>query len=169
MYVTHAGGADRACPRDGEGMGATCPRGGDLVNVDDYRRARLALEDRLDQNRKSRERAEQGNEALEMIGRDMRAWSDEFAYLTRGIPDMDANVAELQDGVNQSMLDIAYGCDERLQELDAERRSIENDMESVDGEFARWARNDREANDARSAPDAGRWGNPMQGGSRYGR
>lgn len=105
------------------------------MNVDDYRRMRLALEDRLWGNRESRERAEQGNEILEMIGRDMRAWSDEFAYLTRGIPDMDANVAELQDGVNRSMLDIAYGCDERLQELDAERRSIEDHMESLDGEL----------------------------------
>ena len=104
------------------------------MNVDDYRRMRLALEDRLWGNRESRERAEQGNEILEMIGRDMRAWSDEFAYLTRGIPDMDANVAELQDGVNRSMLDIAYGCDERLQELDAERRSIEDHMESLDGD-----------------------------------
>ena len=56
------------------------------MNVDDYRRMRLALEDRLWGNRESRERAEQGNEILEMIGRDMRAWSDEFAYLTRGIP-----------------------------------------------------------------------------------
>ncbi|WP_314945605.1 hypothetical protein [Olsenella uli] len=139
------------------------------MNVDDYRRMRLALEDRLWGNRESRERAEQGNEILEMTGRDMRAWSDEFAYLTRGIPDMDANVAELQDGVNRSMLDIAYGCDERLQELDAERRSIEDHMESLDGEFARWARDEREAGGTPGAPDAGWRGNPGWGGGRYDR
>ena len=82
---------------------------------------------------------------------------------------MDANVAELQDGVNRSMLDIAYGCDERLQELDAERRSIEDHMESLDGEFARWARDEREAGGTPGAPDAGWGGNPGWGGGRYDR
>ncbi|EUB31917.1 hypothetical protein HMPREF1503_1568 [Olsenella uli MSTE5] len=42
-------------------------------------------------------------------------------------------------------------------------------MESLDGEFARWARDEREADGAPGAPDAG-WGdNPGWGGGRYDR
>lgn len=114
------------------------------VDIGDYRGQRLVLEVRLDSNRDKRVEAERSRYALESINRDMGVWIEKFSGMTNGIPGMAGRVESLRESVNLSALDIAQGYEEQINALEAERRSIENAMDSLDEEFSRSSKQSKE-------------------------
>lgn len=106
------------------------------MDLDEYKRKRLACEGRLERNRRDRDAENRMSDVMADVTRSMRAWADEAAEMAFGIPGMAASVGELQDGVILATREEERRHDDRLHVLEAERRHIERDLSSLDEEFA---------------------------------